>query len=414
MSGIHRGVQARIRQIIPDAVYSHCKAHCLNLAIIHSCKVGFVRNMMDVVQTVAFAFNYSAKRLLKFSETLEADPVSKGNMEERRRLQNLCETRWAARADALHTFLLSYRTVVTSLEELSNGGDTKASSYRLSVLQFSFIISLVAAEHVLSALVSLSAILQKKDCDLLQAVTETKVVRRMIENERNDDSVWDALYEKALELATDVDVEPTMARNVGQQRNRANAPAQTVSQFWKVNMYLPFVDHLLTELEDRLLQSSDRFKAQWLIPANVQQSRLPDEQCLEIFEAFSSNLDVDQVTFMRECSKWRTWWTDPSLADTRPLAPSDLPSSLQLAETYPCITTVFTLLLIIPVSTATAERSFSTMRRVKTYLRSTMGTQRLSGLGLMNVYREREILAERVVDTFANKKDRRLALLFKV
>jgi len=79
---------------------------------------------------------------------------------------------------------------------------------------------------------------------------------------------------------------------------------------------------------------------------------------------------------------------------------------------YPHIRKVFTLLLVMPMSTATAERSFSTMRRVKTYLRSSMGTERMSGLGLMNIYREREVCAQRVVDIFA--KPRRLALLFRV
>jgi hypothetical protein len=66
MSGKRKGVQARIQQQIPNAVYTHCKAHCLNLAIVHACSETFVKNMMGTVQTVAFAFNYSAKRLLKY------------------------------------------------------------------------------------------------------------------------------------------------------------------------------------------------------------------------------------------------------------------------------------------------------------------------------------------------------------
>ena len=36
MSGKFRGVKARVRQIFPEAIYTHCKAHCLNLAIIHA------------------------------------------------------------------------------------------------------------------------------------------------------------------------------------------------------------------------------------------------------------------------------------------------------------------------------------------------------------------------------------------
>ena len=38
MSGKARGVQTRIRQRVPGAAYVHCKAHCLNLAIMHACK----------------------------------------------------------------------------------------------------------------------------------------------------------------------------------------------------------------------------------------------------------------------------------------------------------------------------------------------------------------------------------------
>lgn len=89
------------------------------------------------------------------------------------------------------------------------------------------------------------------------------------QNEREDDAVWEAIFEKAVVIARDVDVQPSMTRRVGRQQHRANAPAETVSDFWKYNMYFPFLDHLLTELSERLLQESDRFKAQWLIPAQV-------------------------------------------------------------------------------------------------------------------------------------------------
>ena len=40
------------------------------------------------------------------------------------------------------------------------------------------------------------------------------------------------------------------------------------------------------------------------------------------------------------------------------------------------------ILVTMPVATATAEGSFSVMRRVKTYLRATMKTERLSSLAL--------------------------------
>ena len=44
------------------------------------------------------------------------------------------------------------------------------------------------------------------------------------------------------------------------------------------------------------------------------------------------------------------------------------------------------LLLTIPVSSATAERSFSTLRRLKTYTRSTMSAARLNHVALLHIH----------------------------
>ena len=64
----------------------------------------------------------------------------------------------------------------------------------------------------------------------------------------------------------------------------------------------------------------------------------------------------------------------------------------------------------MPIASATAERSFSTMKRVKTYLRSTMTDQRL-----LAVEREmsHDLLSDpsSVVDKFALLRDRRLSFV---
>src|SRR4029434_9872329 len=54
----------------------------------------------------------------------------------------------------------------------------------------------------------------------------------------------------------------------------------------------------------------------------------------------------------------------------------------------------------LPVSTASAERSFSTMGRLKTYLRSTMTDKRLTGLALMNIHTDLEIYSEDILKQF--------------
>lgn len=56
---------------------------------------------------------------------------------------------------------------------------------------------------------------------------------------------------------------------------------------------------------------------------------------------------------------------------------------------YPSIKTALAILLAQPCTTCTIERSFSTLRRVKTWLRSTMSENRLSGLCMLSVHRMR-------------------------
>ena len=53
---------------------------------------------------------------------------------------------------------------------------------------------------------------------------------------------------------------------------------------------------------------------------------------------------------------------------------------------FPNVRKMLIRLMVLPVTSCEAERSFSTLRRVKTYLRSTMAQDRLTGLALMNVH----------------------------
>ena len=60
------------------------------------------------------------------------------------------------------------------------------------------------------------------------------------------------------------------------------------------------------------------------------------------------------------------------------------------ADIYPNVYILLTIVGTLPVSTATCERSFSTMRRLKTYLRSSMGNERMIGLALLSIHKDRQ------------------------
>ena len=77
----------------------------------------------------------------------------------------------------------------------------------------------------------------------------------------------------------------------------------------------------------------------------------------------------------------------------------------------PELSKLMKIFAVLPISSCEAERSFSTLRRLKTYLRSNMGQNRLSSLALMNI--ERTIVnivikeqMKQMIDTFGRRKNR--------
>ena len=98
----------------------------------------------------------------------------------------------------------------------------------------------------------------------------------------------------------------------------------------------------------------------------------------------------------------------------------DIPSTI--TETLSCLKpfrrlfgNIYVLLEIfgvLPVSVASAERSFSTMKQIKTFLRNKTGDERLSSLALLTIHKEvtSQLDPEKIVDEFAKKK-RRIKLI---
>jgi len=73
-----------------------------------------------------------------------------------------------------YTFRAAFPLLVQALETLSQDDNGKAKGYLSFLKQFDFIIALCAAEHVLSNTVALSAMLQGKSVDFIEASQESK------------------------------------------------------------------------------------------------------------------------------------------------------------------------------------------------------------------------------------------------
>ncbi|PWA78480.1 zinc finger MYM-type protein 1 [Artemisia annua] len=94
------------------------------------------------------------------------------------------------------------------------------------------------------------------------------------------------------------------------------------------------------------------------------------------------------------------------------MSPIDVLTFLKQQDCFPNALIAYRVLLTIPVTVASAERSFSKLKLLKSYLRSSMSQERLNGLAMIAI--ENDLLDnvdyKKLVKNFALKNARRIAL----
>ena len=78
---------------------------------------------------------------------------------------------------------------------------------------------------------------------------------------------------------------------------------------------------------------------------------------------------------------------------------------------YEEIFKVLKIYLTIPICSAEAERAFSVLKLLKTWLRTSMEDDRLSDLGIIKMASDVNIDYETIIEDFVKMKDRRLKLI---
>lgn len=112
-----------------------------------------------------------------------------------------------------------------------------------------------------------------------------------------------------------------------------------------------------------------------------------------------------------EIESWQMYWKDFVIKHKK------LPVNIEIVmdhcdiTIYKRINVCLSILSVWPVSIATAERSFSSLRRLKTWIRSTTKEERLNGLALVHMNRDINLNVDDIINTFAQKKSRKLDFL---
>ena len=419
MSGRLNGASSLIRAEHDKAIYVHCMNHRLNLCVADTCQLPLVRNMMDVVRKISEFFDDSPKRQQHLISKIRLlMPVANHFV-----LVNVCRTRWIEHIDGMDRIVELLHPVMATLEDISmnrnapsdgnwNQNSRNDAQALINAITFSFIITVVIVRHILDLTRPLTVRLQKKAMDLLKAREEVLLLKSALRGMQTDlNTRHHALYEETVTLARLVSVQPSMPRIIQRQVYRNNAPAPTPEDYYRINLTTDFLNHVLMQLDSRF--EDDVFvcyKGFSVIPSILLAT---DPVWKDNVREFCDHYRQDIPNYAglpAELLLWERMWKEKK--DRREDIPDNISATLEQIDkdAYVNIYTMLQILITIPISSASCERSISTLRNLKTYLRNSMVQDRLNGLALMHAHREMELDLEKVVDLFANLHPRRMRM----
>eukprot|EP00112_Aurelia_sp_Birch-Aquarium-sp1_P020218 Seg5161.1 transcript_id=Seg5161.1/GoldUCD/mRNA.D3Y31 product="52 kDa repressor of the inhibitor of the protein kinase" protein_id=Seg5161.1/GoldUCD/D3Y31 len=250
--------------------------------------------------------------------------------------------------------------------------------------------------------------LQSPKIDVVACQNEVNLLCTMLQRNRNEISeLHQEWFEEAVEIAEKVGTTPSKPRTARSQQHRYNTPSDSPSEYYRRVISVPFLDHLITQIESRFTDENLKLLyVSYGLPTNVLKTNW-----IENFSVFLSMYtdDLPEPRYLQtELRTWESKWDTASGATPETLA--DLLPRIDKI-TFPNLYTAFQIAATIPVTSCPCERSISVLRRLKTYLRNTMGASRMNGLALLNVHREICLDVNAVIDRFAILHPRRMKLI---
>lgn len=392
MAGHESGVQARIREKYPRAVYFHCASHRLNLVVNDLNSVQEIRNTIGTIKQVIRFFRESVLR----RKTIPNIPL-------------FCETRWSHKYRSIRLFKENFMAIKDSLSGLANDRDVNQDTRSLSsqldsaTSSITFIICLHIISRYSSYLEPIVNKLQYIDMDLhtVYRYINTDLLDTFQKHREQSNDEFSNIFEDIKETCGKLDIDIKFPRLARRQTQRFNVHSSSPEDYFRASIYNPYMDSLLMSLTTRFEKSNETpFKGGILHPHLMKNKK--KENFMRDIKKLEQFYQIDNLE--AEARLWYDVWTNKECSEKTKL--HDL-----LPETtfYPAVRRMIIYYQTIPPTTCTVERSFSTLRRVKTWLRSTIGEDRLSNLCLLSVHRNRvnvksPSFQEKVIDIFGKKK----------
>ncbi|XP_076044693.1 zinc finger MYM-type protein 1-like [Oratosquilla oratoria] len=393
MKGKNKGVQARLLQLNPRSLFVPCGAHTVNLVV------------CDAAKSSSYAtayFGYLQKLFNLFSASTQRWSTLKKHVDIT--LKSWADTRWESRINSVEVVRFQAAKVREALLEVRASTADPAIKIEVQALaeevgSYRFSICTVVWYDILRKVQTVNKLLQSQCMHLDVAVDILK------KDETSLVSYRDTGFADAQTSVKDVCEEMNVEAALKQKRLRTtkrqfsyeafHEPITDALKKMEFSFFNVVVDVAIESLRERTGMMTSELEKQAKYLCNTLTSG--DQADLNYDE-----LIVEMQSFPKQWPKQNMTTLDLVFLEEK-----------GLKEIYPNMWVALRIAVTTPVTVASAERSFSKLKLIKTYLRSTMSQERLNGLAIISIDREisKQVSYDDTIDDFAARKSRRVDVL---
>ncbi|XP_055307311.1 uncharacterized protein LOC129571529 [Sitodiplosis mosellana] len=418
MAARFKGVQNRITELNPRAHFVPCACNKLNLMLNDTAKL---------IDNKRFSFFETVQKCyVFFSESPKRWEILQGFATEGKiTLKNVSTTRWSSREAATKCLLFNLPKIHAALLKIANVPKPENTSYDAHNLarkigRFNFICNLVVWHNILSRINVISKMLQSQSLDIARCLeliaNLTNTFNELRQNE-GDDNVIDEWFETAKQIRNKLNFEPTaldymaIQERLAQRAEMDELEVDNIAEF-KASYVYPILDVALIKLEDRFKHLNE-VETVFGFLFNLHFTDISLSHCQRLETKLTStkdgSKDVDAEQLLDEIRSFQAL-----ISNGGEKSPLDFLNKIRaccLVPIYPNLTTALKIFLTLPVTIASAESSFSKLKLIKNYLRTSMSQDRLSNLSMISI--ESELLdsipQETIIEKFAAAKARQIS-----
>ncbi|XP_046742963.1 uncharacterized protein LOC124409411 [Diprion similis] len=356
MKGKNSDVQARILKDNRRAFFVSCSRHNLNLVVSDAAHSSVTAELFfGVLQKLFAVFAASTQRWQILKKHVNIS------------VKSLPETRWEGKINAVKAIrfqITEIREALREIRRISQGKDAKLTAelrgISFEIESLSFLIRLVVWYDILQVINKISKVLQSPQVDL--HTTMNMIDGALFQLQAFRESGFAKCVATAKEMAEQLEIE----------------------------FFNKLCDIAISSLRERFVTTKDVCKPFSIIQNSnnfvlLDRSQILNKsQTLENFlRGEDGNSDIDGGELAEELESLKGYFLTSKMANLSAFMMLSHIITRSLDEIYPNFIMASRIFLTLPVTSASGERTFSKLKLIKTYLRSTMCQDRLNGLAVL-------------------------------